>query len=168
METWDTVSKKPLVYPGVNLFILVDRLKKKLQKILLANSLPLQMYGIGKDEYTAKARHADPKTAIAVLQNVYEPKRLSVFAECRRLNKELHNFTELLKHRAFMIEEDELDVLFNKYFEIDYQVNNLNPKVYEQEVITPFRMPNPKDILCLRHNFVPVIRNDYDKKKKKT
>jgi len=162
MTHYDKVTHRDLKYPGLALLSMADRLKKKLQKILLANSLPLQMFGIGRDEYTAKARHIDPKTAIAVLQNVYEPKRKSVFADCRILNRELHDFTVLLQTRAFMIENHELDELMLQFMQLDDRVNNLMPKVYEQAVTQPFKAPNPMDIVRIRNRFVPSVRNDYD------
>lgn len=60
-------------------------LHAKGQKLVLANSLPLQMFGIGAEKLTSNVRHFDPKTAIAVLTAAYEPHRKSTFANARLL-----------------------------------------------------------------------------------
>jgi hypothetical protein len=84
---------------------MAGKLLEKVSKSILKNGLPLQMFGIGGskmgEKLVASVRHKDPKTAIAILQSVYEPQRLKVFNESKSLMREIHDFRKRLIKDAF-------------------------------------------------------------------
>jgi hypothetical protein len=160
-------SKVTLNYPGITLLQLVSALQVKSQKRVLANSLPLQMFGIGADKLTANVRHFDPKTAIAVLISSYEPSRKETFRLAREINTALLDLSKLLRRRCFLIEDLELDELFAEFTLLEDRLSALTVSTYEQSVEKPFVLPSPRKIVSLFNKFEKVGMADISNKNRR-
>lgn len=112
MDGWDR-RKGVYKYPIIEILVLAGRLLEKVSKSILKNGLPLQMFGIGKtkkaEKLTSLVRHKDPKTAIAILQSVYEPRRIAVFNESKALMREIHDFRKRLIKDAFCTHDQTIE-----------------------------------------------------------
>jgi len=156
-----------LKFPGVTLLGLVSALQLKAQKRVLANSLPLQMFGIGADKLTANVRHFDPKTAIAVLIASYEPARKETFKQAREINTALLNLSKVLRRRCFFIEDLELDELYGQFILLENKLSALTVSTYEQSVEKPFVVPSPRKIVSLYNKFEKVGISDFSNKNRR-
>lgn len=153
MISFSRVKSKEISYPGIVVLQMVSRLLPKIDKIILKNALPLQMFGIGSDKLTGTVRHTDPKTCIAVLSTVYEPIRKDIFKDARSLKTDLLSFEKDLRKNAFLYTVSDLNNLMGIYFELQDRLHNIRPFVYLQDVEKPFIQPSPRKIVKLWNSF---------------
>lgn len=153
LDRWGSSKDTFSGYPVIEILLMAGKLLEKVSKSVLKNGLPLQMFGIGGskmgEKLVASVRHKDPKTAIAILQSVYEPQRLKVFNESKSLLREIHEFRKRLIKDAFTDHSPSIEAYWEEYLALETRLHNMRPWVYLQKPDKPFVPSSPIQMVKL-------------------
>lgn len=153
-EGYTNTRERDLKDLGINILVLIDKLRVKIVTLVNSNNMNYKMSGIGGTEtserLTQDVRRVDAQSFKAIMHFCFEPTRKKLFFDAIALLIRVKNFEVEVCKRFSTTDVDELNEFWIRFIEFEKEFYSLyGSDVYIQSVSKPFVEPSPRSVVKL-------------------
>jgi len=154
LDGLNRVSKKERKDLGLNILILIDKLRTKITKLQPVFNSVFRMSGVGGgpliEELTRKVRDGDPNSFDLLMNMVIEPQRHETHSSSLRILRKVTDLQNRISQVVFNSTDLEINQFWIEYVDLENEFNQIsNESAFTQAVSKPFVEPSPRNIVKL-------------------